>query len=142
MQVSPARRRRRSWRPGGLLKGFQFSLGLMDDWSSAGACLAPTPPRAPRAGLTCIYWSARLSNERPLWTPGPPASTLDYLDLYNLRPSLERVGAGAWPSASPARAYSSPARKRIVDFLLDAAVQSWCAPQACFQRCGETALRR
>jgi len=49
---------------------------------------------------------------------GPASITLDYLDLYGLRPSLERVkGAGMQARVASPRVLK-PGEERIVDFLL------------------------
>ena len=48
----------------------------------------------------------------------PGSITLDYLDLYNLKPSLERVrGAGLLPRVASPRVLK-PGEERIADFLL------------------------
>ena len=49
---------------------------------------------------------------------GPASITLDYLDLYGLRPSIDRVrAAGLTPRVAAPRIFK-PGEERIVDFLL------------------------
>ena len=61
--------------------------------------------------------------------------TLDYLDLYGLRPSVERVREPASPRASPARACSSRAKRGSSISCWAAIARFWCAPAACCRRC-------
>jgi putative protease len=48
----------------------------------------------------------------------PSSITLDYLDLYGLRPSIERVKSGDIPARVASPRILKPGESRIVDFLL------------------------
>ena len=86
-----------------------------------------TPPASPGAHARAVGGGAR---------PAAPASiTLDYLDLYGLRPSVERVQATGIEVRVASPAFSSPARRRIVEFLLRLRLsRSWCVQPACSKR--------
>ncbi len=51
-------------------------------------------------------------------TLAPASITLDYLDLYGLRPSLERVQAAGIPARVASPRVLKPLEERIVDFLI------------------------
>ena len=72
---------------------------------------------SPRSS-TC--WCARRSSWRPRWPwRGTPASiTLDYLDLYGLRPAVERVQAAGITARVASPRVLKPNEQRIVNFLL------------------------
>src|SRR6202451_2488816 len=60
-------------------------------------------------------WKRR-SHSRP---PPPPASiTLDYLDLYGLRPSIDRVKASGIPARVASPRVLKPGEARILNFLV------------------------
>ena len=51
-------------------------------------------------------------------TPAPASITLDYLDLYGLRPSLERVKASGIPARVASPRVLKPGEARILNFLV------------------------
>jgi putative protease len=77
----------------------------------------PTPPAA--ASGTHLHLLVRTPEQLNAALDARPASiTLDYLDLYNLRPSLERVGAAGLAVRVASPRILKPGEERIVDFLL------------------------
>ncbi len=75
---------------------------------------APTAPAAPALHLlvrTPQQLEAALSAK-------PAGITLDYLDLYGLKPSLERVRAAGIASRVASPRILKPGEERVVDFLL------------------------
>jgi len=51
-------------------------------------------------------------------TPAPASITLDYLDLYGLRPSIDRVKASGIPARVASPRVLKPGEARILDFLV------------------------
>jgi putative protease len=51
-------------------------------------------------------------------TPAPASITLDYLDLYGLRPSIERVKASGIPARVASPRVLKPGEARILNFLV------------------------
>ena len=77
----------------------------------------PTPPAT--ASGTHLHLLVRTPEQLNAALDVRPASiTLDYLDLYNLRPSLERVGAAGLAVRVASPRILKPGEERIVDFLL------------------------
>ena len=76
-----------------------------------------TPPAT--ASATHLHLLVRTPEQLNAALDLRPASiTLDYLDLYNLRPSLERVAAAGLAVRVASPRILKPGEERIVDFLL------------------------
>ncbi len=74
--------------------------------------------RSARAGRVCICWCELRSNSMRQLTLRPETITLDYLDLYGLKPSLERIrAAGLRPRVASPRILK-PGEERIAQFLV------------------------
>lgn len=91
---------------------------LIHDPRSALASARPTPPAAPQASPE-IHLLVRTHEQLEAGLALAPASiTLDYLDLFGLRPSVERVkGAGIMARVASPRVLK-PGEARILNFLL------------------------
>ena len=85
---------------------------------SAVAQLLPTPkPAGP--GAARLHLLVRTAEQLDAAIALAPASiTLDYLDLYGLRPSLERVKAAGIEARVASPRVLKPGEQRIADFLL------------------------
>jgi U32 family peptidase len=57
--------------------------------------------------------------------------TLDYLELYGLRPSVERVRAAGLRVRVASPRVLKPAEQNVVRFLLDLGAELWCARPGC-----------
>ena len=77
------------------------------------------PSAAPTSALPELHLLVRTPEQLDAALSSHPASiTLDYLDLYGLRPSLDRVkSSGITPRVATPRV-SKPGEERILDFLL------------------------
>ena len=89
--------------------------------SARAAAFAPAEQRPPRPRRTGpqLHLLVRTPEQLEAAIDFRPASiTLDYLDLYGLRPSLERIrAAGLAPRVASPRVLK-PGEERIADFLL------------------------
>jgi putative protease len=86
-------------------------LRALAELSAAGAANGSAPPQLHLLVRTPVQLDAALGL--------PCASiTLDYLDLYGLRPSVERVKAAGIGVRAASPRVLKPAEERIVDFLL------------------------
>jgi U32 family peptidase len=80
--------------------------------------LLPVPKPA-QAGATSIHVLVRTAEQLDAAIELAPASiTLDYLDLYGLRPSLDRVKAAGIEARVASPRILKPGERRIADFLL------------------------
>ena len=78
-----------------------------------------TPPPAPTLALPELHLLVRTPEQLEAALSSRPASiTLDYLDLYGLRPSLERVKSSGIAARVATPRVSKPGEERILDFLL------------------------
>ncbi len=80
---------------------------------------ARQPAPAPRAGATHLHLLVRTAEQLDAALDARPASiTLDFLDLYNLKPSLERVRSAGLSARVASPRILKPGEERITDFLL------------------------
>ena len=78
-----------------------------------------TPAAAPTLSLPELHLLVRTPEQLEAALASRPASiTLDYLDLYGLRPSLERVKSSGIAARVATPRVSKPGEDRILDFLL------------------------
>ncbi len=78
-----------------------------------------TPPPAPTLAAPELHLLVRTPEQLEAALSSRPATiTLDYLDLYGLRPSLERVKSSGITARVATPRVSKPGEERILDFLL------------------------
>jgi putative protease len=78
-----------------------------------------TPPQAPIFAFPELHLLVRTPEQLEAALSSRPATiTLDYLDLYGLRPSLERVKSSGIAARVATPRVSKPGEERILDFLL------------------------
>ena len=104
-------RRARPSRPSSLLnqhapRSRGAVAGVAGRQAARRSCTRAAPPcrpsrrrREPADPAACICWCARPRNSTQRIALRPASITLDYLDLYGLRPSLERVRAAGIAAA-------------------------------------------
>ena len=86
----------------------------------------------PRLASHCTCWCARRSNWTRRSSCAPASITLDYLDLYGLRPSVERVQAAGIAARVASPRVLKPGEERDRRFPARAATaRSWCARPDC-----------
>jgi putative protease len=80
----------------------------------------PQPSRSPKSDLQSeIHLLVRTPQQLDAaLAAGPSSITLDYLDLYGLRPSVERVKAAGIPARVASPRILKPGESRILNFLL------------------------
>ena len=90
-----------------------------DPAQALAAALAAPPPAAPAPAAPRLHLLVRTAEQLEAAIAARPASiTLDYLELYGLRPAVERVAAaGIAPRVASPRVLK-PDEQRIVRFLL------------------------
>ena len=81
---------------------------------------SPSPPPRTHTGAKLDALAVR-----------PASITLDYLELYGLRTSVEQIAGGGDRRACGQPACSKPNEQRIVNFLLRLGCPSWCARPGC-----------
>ena len=102
--------------------------------------LLPAPkPAAARA--TKLHLLVRTAEQLDAAIALAPASiTLDYLDLYGLRPSLDRVKAAGIEARVASPRILKPGEQRIADFLLRCECSdSGALRGTCLKRCARRA---
>jgi putative protease len=101
-----------------VLQGAAQPALIHDPLAAVKQCRAATPERGVETPAT-LHILVRTPEQLDAALIQRPASiTLDYLDLYGLRPSLERVrAAGLVPRVASPRVLK-PGEERIVDFLV------------------------
>ncbi|MDP9114356.1 MAG: U32 family peptidase [Acidobacteriota bacterium] len=78
------------------------------------------PPRPEPTGAPQIHLLVRTPEQlAAALTLAPASITLDYLDLYGLRPSIERVKASGIPARVASPRVLKPGEARIPNFLVD-----------------------
>ena len=75
-------------------------------------------------------------------TPLPASITLDYLDLYGLRPSIERVKASGIPARVASPRVLKPGEARILNFLVEPGLPHPGAPGGPAARTSRSAITR
>ena len=89
------------------------------DPAAAAAGLWPVPPERRAAQPPVLHLLVRTPEQLEAALRLQPASiTLDYLDLYGLKPSVERVREAEIPVRVATPRILKPGEERIVDFLL------------------------
>lgn len=66
--------------------------------------------------------------------PVPASITLDYLDLYGLRPAVDRVQAVGIEARVASSCILKPAEQRVVGSELRLGCPIWCARRGCCRR--------
>lgn len=91
-----------------------------DPAATLAAALAQVPEMTPPpADAPALHWLVRTPDQLDASLDLQPASiTLDYLDLYGLRPAVERVQAAGITARVAAPRVLKPNEQRIVNFLL------------------------
>ena len=103
------------------------------------AALASMPPHSeaePGRGTPELHLLVRTPEQLEAATRRCPASiTLDYLDLYGLRPSVDRIkSSGIAPRVASPRVLK-PGEERILQFPAQPwNARFWCAPPECCRR--------
>jgi putative protease len=98
-------------RPGGRAAAMQGA--------AARAARAGEAPKTPPGTPPSIHWLVRTPGQLEAAIESRPATiTLDYLDLYGLRPSLERVREAGLAARVASPRILKPGEGRIADFLL------------------------
>jgi len=93
------------------------AIEIHDPLSAVAQLLPTSKPRA--AGATHIHLLVRTAEQLDAAISLAPASiTLDYLDLYGLLPSLDRVKAAGIEARVASPRILKPGEQRIADFLL------------------------
>ncbi len=86
---------------------------------AAEARAAIGPVTAPGSGAAQLHLLVRTPEQlQAALQAGPSSITLDYLDLYGLRPSVDRVKAAGITARVAAPRVLKPGEERILDFLL------------------------
>jgi putative protease len=92
-------------------------IEVADPEQSLHALRNTPPPDAP--GISQLHLLVRTPDQLHAALEASPASiTLDYLDLYGLRPSLDRIQASGIQARIASPRILKPGEERIVDFLL------------------------
>ncbi len=85
---------------------------------SALSALVPAPPPTVSAGAPRLHLLVRTPEQlEAALSLAPGSITLDYLDLYGLRPSVDRVKAAGIPVRVASPRVLKPGEARIVNFL-------------------------
>lgn len=94
-------------------------LTIQNPQSQLDAALTERTPPVEKPAQTQIHLLVRTSDQLEAAIVSRPASiTLDYLDLYGLKPSVERVKASGIDVRVASPRVLKPGEERIVDFLL------------------------